>query len=96
MAEASTTVTPPVRLMSTVSRSRLPSLQDFDVTLYQYDPCPYCNKARAYLDYCKVPYTLVEVNPLTKAEIKFSEKYQKVGKHCVYEKNEFDVMVSKV
>jgi microsomal prostaglandin-E synthase 2 len=29
-------------------------LSDFDVVLYQYQPCPFCNKVRAFLDYHKV------------------------------------------
>ena len=48
------------------------------VTLYQYDVCPFCNKVKAYLDYRGIPYDIVEVNPLTKSEIKFSKEYRKV------------------
>ncbi len=47
------------------------------LTLYQYATCPYCCKTRAFLDYYRVPYTVVEVNPLFRREIKFSE-YRKV------------------
>uniref|UniRef100_A0A7S0X380 Prostaglandin E synthase 2 n=1 Tax=Mantoniella antarctica TaxID=81844 RepID=A0A7S0X380_9CHLO len=47
------------------------------VTLYQYDVCPFCNKVKAMLDFHGIPYDVVEVNPLTKSEIKFSE-YKKV------------------
>lgn len=47
------------------------------VTLYQYEPCPYCCKVKAVLDFYKVPYHVVEVNPLTKKETKFSD-YDKV------------------
>lgn len=47
------------------------------VVLYQYEPCPYCCKVKAVLDYLKVPYSIIEVNPLTKKETKFSE-YNKV------------------
>lgn len=43
------------------------------VTLYQYASCPFCNKAQAFMEYCDVPYVKVEVNPLSKKEIKFSE-----------------------
>lgn len=39
--------------------------------LYQYAICPFCNKTKAVLDYAQVPYEAVEVNPLTKAEIKW-------------------------
>ena len=47
------------------------------LTLYQYATCPYCCKTRAFLDYYRVPYAVVEVNPLFRKEIKFSE-YRKV------------------
>ena len=45
--------------------------------LYQYRTCPYCCKARAYLDYAGFKYEVVEVNPLTRKEMKFSA-YRKV------------------
>eukprot|EP00741_Cyanophora_paradoxa_P004172 tig00000786_g4053.t1 len=54
------------------------TFQDVEVVLYQYDSCPYCNKVKAYLDYHKIPYKVVEVNPMYKREIKWSLKYQKV------------------
>lgn len=44
--------------------SRLPK------TLYQYTTCPYCCKLKAFLDYYKVEYSMTEVNPLTKKEVK--------------------------
>ncbi|KAL6765880.1 glutathione S-transferase [Haematococcus lacustris] len=47
------------------------------VTLYQYEVCPFCCKLKAVLDYYKVPYSVVEVNPLTKSELKWSS-YKKV------------------
>lgn len=48
------------------------------VTLYQYHICPFCNINKALLAYTETPYKIVEVNPLTKAEIKFSTDYKKV------------------
>ncbi|KAH1241319.1 Prostaglandin E synthase 2 [Glycine max] len=48
-----------------------------DVVLYQFEACPFCNKVKAFLDYYDIPYKIVEVNPLSKKEIKWSE-YQKV------------------
>uniref|UniRef100_A0AAV1UE53 GST N-terminal domain-containing protein n=1 Tax=Peronospora matthiolae TaxID=2874970 RepID=A0AAV1UE53_9STRA len=48
------------------------------VVLYQYEPCPYCCKVKAVLDYLKLPYDVVEVNPLTKKETKAVTKYAKV------------------
>ncbi|XP_042057146.1 prostaglandin E synthase 2-like [Salvia splendens] len=48
-----------------------------DVVLYQYEACPFCNKVKAFLDYYDIPYKVVEVNPLSKKETKWSE-YKKV------------------
>jgi len=47
------------------------------IILYQYEVCPFCCKVKAFLDYHNIPYRTVEVNPLSKAEIKWSE-YKKV------------------
>ena len=52
---------------------------DNTITLYQYSTCPFCNKVQAYLDYHQIPYNVVEVNPLTKSELKsWSDQYKKV------------------
>jgi len=48
------------------------------VRLYPYEICPFCNKVKAMLDLFKVPYETVDVNPLSKKEIKFSADYRKV------------------
>lgn len=49
------------------------------VQLYQYEICPFCCKVKAFLDWQKVPYNTVEVNPLSKAELKSAiENYKKV------------------
>lgn len=48
------------------------------VVLYQYEPCPYCCKVKAVLDYLRIPYEVVEVNPLTKKETKAFTDYRKV------------------
>lgn len=42
----------------------------FRPTIYQYLICPFCNRVKSYLDFCGVQYDTIEVNPLTKAEIK--------------------------
>lgn len=47
------------------------------LTLYQYKTCPFCSKVRAFLDFHALPYQVVEVNPVRRAEIKFSA-YRKV------------------
>ena len=57
---------------STEAKNSLPQLK-----LYQYRTCPFCCKTRAYLDYYGIKYEVVEVNPLTRKEMKFSE-YRKV------------------
>lgn len=60
------------------AKERLPAdLLPQNVVLYQYQACPFCNKVRAFLDYHDIPYKVVEVNPLSKKEIKWSE-YKKV------------------
>ena len=48
-----------------------------EITLYQYEVCPFCCRVKAFLDYHGIPYKVVEVNPLTKGELKWSE-YKKV------------------
>ena len=39
------------------------------VTLYQFELCPFCHKARAGMEIKGIPYTKVEVNPYTKKEL---------------------------
>eukprot|EP00978_Attheya_sp_CCMP212_P025506 scaffold82168_cov49-Attheya_sp.AAC.2 len=49
------------------------------MTLYQYAICPFCHKTKAFLGYVGIPHEIVEVNPLTKAELKpWSGEYRKV------------------
>ncbi|XVF35934.1 hypothetical protein REPUB_Repub19eG0014600 [Reevesia pubescens] len=58
----------------------LPNFRKFlpkEVVLYQYEACPFCNKVKAFLDYNNIPYKIVEVNPISKKEIKWSD-YKKV------------------
>jgi len=45
--------------------------------LYRYTTCPFCFKVQTFLDYHKLNYKIVEVNPLTKKEI-VSTGYPKV------------------
>ena len=47
------------------------------LTLFQYQPCPFCKKVRAYLDYTGLSYKVVEVNPVTKSQLGWSS-YKKV------------------
>lgn len=50
---------------------------DISITLYQYEVCPFSNQVKAYLDYNGLNYTKVEVNPFSKAEIKFAAPIKK-------------------
>ena len=70
----------PVTFSSILSRSFADSSpkSNLDITIYQYKICPYCNRPKTYLDYLKVPYKTVEVNPITKSEISFSKDHKKV------------------
>ena len=81
--------TPPPALFKTpagslsFTSSAAPAAKDDNdkpvLTLYQYAICPFCNKVKALLDYAKQDYDIVEVNPLSKAELKqFDESYRKV------------------
>ena len=47
------------------------------IVIYQYEVCPFCCKVKAFLDYNDIPYRVVEVDPLGKSELKWSE-YKKV------------------
>ena len=50
-----------------------------DIRLYQYHICPFCNISKSLLAYAKLDYEKVEVNPLTKQELKpWSGDYRKV------------------
>ncbi|CAF3972137.1 unnamed protein product [Rotaria sp. Silwood2] len=44
----------------------------FKLTLYQYITCPFCCKVRAYLNYNRIPYDIVEVNSVMRSETKWS------------------------
>ena len=37
--------------------------------IYQYNCCPYCGKVKSVLDYYKIPYSLIEVGPVTKKQL---------------------------
>jgi len=47
------------------------------ITLFQYQTCPFCCKARAFLDYYGFNYDVVEVNSVLRSQMKWS-KYKKV------------------
>jgi microsomal prostaglandin-E synthase 2 len=47
------------------------------IVLYQYEVCPFCCKVKAFLDFHNIPYKVVEVDPLRKSELSWSD-YKKV------------------
>lgn len=62
---------------ATVAISKLPSCQFSSIPatapsikLYQYHICPFCNITKSAMQYANLDYESVEVNPLTKAELK--------------------------
>ena len=53
------------------------SSQNMKITLFQYQTCPFCCKARAFLDYFGLSYEVVEVNSVMRTQVKWT-KYKKV------------------
>lgn len=47
------------------------------LVLYQYQTCPFCCKVRAFLDYYGISYDIVEVDPVLRQAVGWSE-YKKV------------------
>lgn len=50
---------------------------DGRIELFRYTTCPYCGKAKAFLDYFRVPYEAIEVEPMFKSQLVPSE-YKKL------------------
>eukprot|EP01060_Flectonema_neradi_P034855 TRINITY_DN624_c10_g1_i1.p1 TRINITY_DN624_c10_g1~~TRINITY_DN624_c10_g1_i1.p1 ORF type:complete len:342 (+),score=52.60 TRINITY_DN624_c10_g1_i1:45-1028(+) len=53
-----------------ISKLSIDDLRKNGVILYRYLTCPFCGKLKAFLDYQKIPYQLVEVDPLFKSQMK--------------------------
>lgn len=66
---------PPIQV---TRRIEGPTKLDFNLTLFQYCSCPFCCKTRTFLDHFGVNYNIVEVNPVLRQQLKWSEKYKKV------------------
>lgn len=47
------------------------------LVLFQYPTCPFCCKVRAFLDYYGLSYDVVEVDPVLRQQIRWSD-YRKV------------------
>lgn len=58
--------------------ARASALAEHQLKLYQFKICPFCNKTKAALDFLRVPYASIEVDPLTRSQIKFSKDHKKV------------------
>ena len=65
------------------------------LTMFQFQTCPFCCKVRAMLDYYGFSYDVVEVNSVTKKQIKWSN-YRKVPIIVVDGKGENGFLVSKI
>lgn len=94
---AATTLTEEVHAKEAVPQELRPK----DLVLYQYEACPFCNKVKAFLDYYDLPYKIIEVNPISKKELKWSE-YKKVpvvvvdGEQMVNSSDIIDKLFEKV
>jgi hypothetical protein len=66
-AQAKTFCAIPAQAAAAATATASPSL---DVTVYQYQICPFCTKVKTFLDFVHVPYSTIEVNPVSKKEIK--------------------------
>jgi microsomal prostaglandin-E synthase 2 len=42
------------------------------ITLFQYQTCPFCCKARAFLDYYGLNYSVIEVNSVTRKQVLYN------------------------
>ena len=62
------------------------SLQGIEkpIKIYQYEICPYCAKLKGLLDFHQVPYVTIEVNPLTKQELKDVSFFQRKVPFAVF------------
>jgi microsomal prostaglandin-E synthase 2 len=59
------------------------------LTLYQYAICPYCCKLKGVLDYFRVPYNTVEVNPVSKWPLRSLDIRQKKVPFAIFSDGAF-------
>lgn len=88
-------------------RSDGPTKLSFGLTLFQYSSCPFCCKARAFLDYFGLNYDIVEVDPVARNKLKWTS-YRKVptllaysepaknGDRKIYQINDSSVIISSL
>jgi microsomal prostaglandin-E synthase 2 len=49
-----------------------------EITLFQFQTCPFCCKVRSFLDYSGLSYNVVEVDAVLRQSIKWSKHTKKV------------------
>ena len=49
----------------------------YKIKLYQYQNCPFCSKVRAFFQAYDIPFEMIEVHPIFKKEVEFSQ-YKKL------------------
>jgi glutaredoxin len=72
-----------VRGLKQEAAQRSSPLAGVDIKVFQYKICPFCNKVKAVLDYFRVPYETLEVNPLTKVRLGPTMQHQLIRRHSV-------------
>lgn len=65
---------------------------DLQLTLFQYPTCPFCCKVRAFLNFYGISYNVVEVNPVLRQQMNWSE-YKKVPVLLAKVENGFQVNI---
>lgn len=80
-----------------------PTNLNYNLTLFQYCSCPFCCKTRTFLDYFGLKYDIVEVNPVLRQQLKWSQKYRKVpillahkDNQKIYQVNDSSVIISSL
>lgn len=80
-----------------------PTKLNYNLTLFQYCSCPFCCKTRTFLDYFGLKYDIVEVNPVLRQQLKWSQKYRKVpillahnDNQKIYQINDSSVIMSSL
>ena len=52
--------------------------------LYQYEICPFCAKVKGILDFYRIPYSTVDVNPLTRSQLLQADVRRKKVPYAIF------------